>query len=122
VPEKSADPPLLRPTDPETCVPRVWDVAPEQVIRALVPALTTVEPVSVPAASPAPVNEQLVAVAGLLPVFERMSTHVPPVQFTEVALICAVAVNVPNRPNTNPAMAMAAINVIAMRMTVVRSI
>jgi len=37
---------------------------------------------------------------------------------TVVAETCAVLVNDPNRPNTNPAMAMAAMRVMAMRMTV----
>ena len=34
---------------------------------------------------------------------------------------CAELVNDPNRPNTNPAMAMAAMRVMAMRMTVART-
>jgi len=36
-------------------------------------------------------------------------------------LTCAELVNDPNRPKTNPAMAMAAISVIAMRITVART-
>ena len=51
--------------------------------------------------------------------------HVPPDlgQVTVDASIVSVAelVNVPKRPNTKPATAMAAINVIAMRMTVART-
>ena len=39
-------------------------------------------------------------------------------QLATLADICAVLVKVPNRPNTNPAMAMAAMRVMAMRMTV----
>ena len=35
-----------------------------------------------------------------------------------MALTCAVDVKVPNRPKTKPAMAMAAMRVMAMRMTV----
>jgi hypothetical protein len=35
-----------------------------------------------------------------------------------VAVTCALEVNEPNRPNTNPAIAMAAIRVMAMSMTV----
>jgi hypothetical protein len=35
-----------------------------------------------------------------------------------VALTCAELVKLPNRPNTNPAIAMAAMSVMAMRMTV----
>ncbi len=38
-----------------------------------------------------------------------------------LALTLAELVNDPNRPNTNPAMAMAAMSVIAMRITVART-
>jgi len=38
-----------------------------------------------------------------------------------VAEICAELVNDPKRPNTNPAMAMAAMSVIAIRITVART-
>jgi len=40
------------------------------------------------------------------------------VRFVTLALTCAELVNDPNRPNTNPAIAMAAMRVMAMRMTV----
>jgi hypothetical protein len=39
-------------------------------------------------------------------------------QVTTTADTCAELVNDPNRPNTNPAIAMAAMSVMAMRMTV----
>ena len=44
----------------------------------------------------------------------------PPVHDTEEIETCAVLVNEPNSPNTNPAMATAAMRVMAMRMTVAR--
>ncbi len=40
---------------------------------------------------------------------------------TTLADTCAELVNEPNRPNTKPAMAMAAMRVMAMRMTVART-
>ena len=54
------------------------------------------------------------------PVFSMVivPTQVDPVRTAEVAEICAVLVKDPNRPNTNPAIAIAAMSVIAMRMTV----
>ncbi len=58
-----------------------------------------------------------------VPPLNRESVQVPcaPVPAEHVvtdAVTCAVLVNDPNRPNTNPAMAMAAMRVIAMRITV----
>jgi len=50
------------------------------------------------------------AAAAVFPTTAVMSTALP--------LTCAVLVNDPKRPNTNPATAMAAMRVIAMRMTV----
>jgi len=62
----------------------------------------------------------------LVPVFVRTTTHwllfaavpVPAVHLLTCAETCAELVNDPKRPNTNPAMAIAAISVIAMRITV----
>ena len=42
-------------------------------------------------------------------------------QVTTTALTCAELVNDPKRPNTNPAMAMAAMSVIAISITVART-
>jgi hypothetical protein len=57
-----------------------------------------------------------------VPVFMRVSVHttvgVTVVHWVVWALTVAVLVNDPNRPNTNPAIATAAMSVIAMRMTV----
>ena len=47
-----------------------------------------------------------------------MHTSDDPVQDVTCALTCAELVNDPKRPNTNPAMAMAAMSVIAIRITV----
>ena len=54
--------------------------------------------------------------------FTKETIHVPPLalQFDEDIEICAVLVNDPKRPKTNPAMATAAMSVIAIRMTVAR--
>ena len=54
-----------------------------------------------------------------VPVLLKLTTHVPAEPMHEaVAVTWALDVNDPNRPNTNPAMAMAAMSVIAMRITV----
>jgi len=54
------------------------------------------------------------------PVFWTFTVQEPPAseQVTATAETCAELVNDPNRPNTNPAMAIAAIRVMAIRMTV----
>ena len=55
-----------------------------------------------------------------VPVLVKVTMQVSdvPVQDVTCALTCAELVNEPKRPNTNPAMAMAAMRVMAMRMTV----
>jgi len=55
-----------------------------------------------------------------VPVLVRvtMQSSPPTLQLVTEALTCAELVNDPNRPKTNPAMAMAAMRVMAMRMTV----
>lgn len=55
-----------------------------------------------------------------VPVLLRFTVHVPdaPAVHEAVAVTWALDVNDPKRPNTNPAMAMAAMSVMAMRMTV----
>ena len=58
-----------------------------------------------------------------VPVLLTLTVHVVPAAdapalHVAVAVTCALDVNDPNRPNTKPAMAMAAMRVIAMRMTV----
>jgi hypothetical protein len=82
------------------------------------------------------VNETLSTVVADVPVLVRTSwsvpdeveqvaanvpTVLPPGRFTTEALTCAELVNVPKRPKTKPATAMAAMSVIAMRMTVART-
>jgi hypothetical protein len=58
-----------------------------------------------------------------VPVFCRVRTQLRPLteQVTEIACTVAELVKVPKRPNTKPATAMAAMRVIAMRMTVART-
>jgi hypothetical protein len=66
-----------------------------------------------------------------VPVFVSLTLHwlllavgaaaLPAVQVKTCALTCAELVNDPNRPKTNPAMAMAAMSVIAIRITVART-
>ena len=85
-------------------------------------------PVSVDAAAVPPTCMlQPVAATFEVPVFLKVTMHtllpecepvVPAVQDCTCALTCAELVNDPNRPNTNPAMAMAAMSVIAIRITV----
>ena len=69
--------------------------------------------------------EQVVACTFEVPVLVRVTRHV---SFPAAALhavtcadTCAELVNDPNRPNTNPAMAMAAMRVMAISMTVART-
>jgi len=63
----------------------------------------------------------------LVPVFLRMTRQLPFValkfdlQLVTWAVTCAELVNDPKRPNTNPAIAIAAMRVIAMRITVART-
>jgi hypothetical protein len=80
----------------------------------------------VPVPPELPVKEQDVTVVAAFPVLLRVSVQVGVVltrpQVADVTLTRAEAVNDPNRPKTNPAMATAAMSVIAMRMTVGRSI
>ena len=77
----------------------------------------------VPAAGPAPLSD-----VAPDPVLSTVIVHVPTpasgtVHTTVDELIESVAelVNVPNRPKTNPATAMAAMSVMAMRMTVAKT-
>ncbi len=86
----------------------------------------SVEPESTPAPPPLPVHEQPVRVVAELPVLERVKIHLavpctPAVQLAEVTATVAVLVNDPKRPKTKPAMAMAAMSVIAIRITVART-
>ena len=64
-----------------------------------------------------------VTVVAAVPVLESVTVHdgavlIAPEAHVAVPDTLAVDVNDPNRPNTNPAMAMAAMSVMAMRMTV----
>ena len=69
--------------------------------------------------APPKVIEALRTLVFAVPVLLRVTTQVPPVaEDVAVAVTWALDVNDPNRPNTNPAMAMAAMRVMAMRMTV----
>jgi len=81
-------------------------------------------PFTVPVvAAPLMFMEHVVAATLLVPVFVSITLQLsPPVLSWWHRLTwpetCAELVNEPNRPNTNPAMAMAAMRVMAMRMTV----
>ncbi len=75
--------------------------------------------------APPYVAEHTVPVAVLaVPEFcmTRTIVELPAEDVPTDAVTCAELVNDPNRPNTNPAMAMAAMRVMAMRMTVGRCI
>jgi len=71
-------------------------------------------------ATPPTWTEQPVTATFEVPVLVNttMQVSVVPVQDVTCALTCAELVNDPNRPKTNPAMATAAMRVMAMRMTV----
>jgi hypothetical protein len=66
--------------------------------------------------------EQAVTRVLELPVLEtarvQAGTVAEPIQLVTLALTCGVLVNDPKRPKTKPATAMAAMSMIAMRMTV----
>ena len=90
----------------------------------LVPA-TTVPRAAVPVAAAPPCWMEQPAIAVLdVPVLVSVTTHSASVasaaleHSVTVALTAAELVNDPNRPNTNPAMAIAAMRVMAIRMTV----
>ncbi len=83
------------------------------------------EPVTAPVCvTPATCTEQPVTAVFPLPVFEALRVQTPGlarVHETTLALMRAELVNDPKRPNTNPAMAIAAMSVIAIRITVART-
>jgi len=85
-------------------VPTVW----AKVDVALIPAMWTLHPVTATLE---------------VPVFLRTMVHtsVVPTHVVTCPLTCAELVNDPNRPKTNPAIAMAAIRVMAIRITVART-
>jgi len=94
-------------------------IAPE-----LLAPMVRLAPVGVPVTAVPPIwILQLVTATFEVPVFVKFTMQmslVAPAALHDVtcALTCAELVNDPKRPKTNPAMAMAAIRVIAMRMTV----
>jgi len=97
----------------------------------VVPALTAVVPVTAPAcATPATWMEQAVNAAFDVPELVAESVQIifeapapPPLLVHELTrmLTCAELVNDPKRPNTNPAIAMAAMRVMAIRITVAKT-
>jgi len=111
------DPWAVEPTTPPTTPAAIAQVCPTDP-----PPAVTAAAVRVPlVATPAIWTLHAVGVAFEDPVFWRFTMQVAGaalVQVTETAETCAELVNDPNRPNTNPAMAIAAMSVIAMRMTV----
>jgi hypothetical protein len=118
--------PLLIVNEPPAADPRVGPAAVTHVSPVLgVPAMTVdhaLVPVPV-VATPATESVQEVGVALAVPVFCSVTVHVlvATEHVTSVALTCAELVNDPKRPKTNPATAMAAMSVIAMRITVART-
>jgi len=131
-PENGTEAPLLRANWPIACEPtvcasvavacrHVTDIDP---LAGIVPVGAALhETATPPICSLPPVTATLdvpvlvsVTVHWLL--FATVVPAVPAVHFVTCADTCAELVNDPNRPNTNPAMAMAAMRVMAMRMTV----
>ena len=118
------DAPLDMVKDPRACDPTTPPPPDARVHVSAIgppPAVTTATDV-VPAVETPPICMlQAVGVALDDPVFWRDTAQLAAAvvwQVTRTAETCAELVNDPNRPNTNPAMAMAAMRVIAMRMTV----
>ena len=118
--------PLLIENEPTVDAPTVdtitWAAGRVHVIAIpAVPALMVGPPVTVPAIGAPPslmLHERTFTL--LVPMLVKVTMQSLPA--TEQVVTCpetwAELVNDPNRPKTNPAMAMAAIRVIAMRMTV----
>ena len=108
--------------------PTAWDPATEWTAAtvqvnpvAVCPAGKEVVPPMVPASAvPWSWTEHAFATAFEVPVLVSVRVHFRPDTEHEVtwALTCAELVNDPKRPKTNPAIAIAAMRVIAMRMTV----
>ena len=109
-PEVAAKPPVAV---QDTCV-----VAPDVSVVAATPQVpTALMPPYVSENPPAPATVAVLAV----PVFDSETLHTGGDTFVHVTTLadtCAVLVNDPKRPKTNPAMATAAMSVMAMRMTV----
>ena len=96
------------------------------VIGVVVPAVRVTGTPVIAGAQVTPPNVRVIPLALVLdvPVFWKLAVPVGPAPEARAGRIaCTVAelVNDPNRPNTNPATAMAAMRVIAMRMAVART-
>jgi len=131
-PENGTCPPLDMATDPVKDSPANEAVAiPAQVptpvmvrVTEATPAVTVVAVMPGAQVVPPQVRVMLFAIEFDVPVFSTAIVPVGPaasVPWTRLVLIVetlAVLVNDPNRPKTNPAIAMAAMRVMAMRMTV----
>jgi len=117
----------IEPTAREPTTPPTVAVVGEQVNdTAAPPAVTTAFAVVrvLTAFFPAMETVQLVADALDVPVLVRLTVHVAGLAVTHDttrAVTVAELVNDPNRPNTKPATAMAAMRVMAMRMIVART-
>jgi len=108
--------------DPTAALAGMFATGRVHVYVPLVPAWTAVAAGKTADTTAAPLSFTVHELGVALDVPELVKTTVQtPVALTHVVtcpLTCAELVNDPNRPNTNPAMAMAAMRVIAMRMTV----
>jgi len=127
---------LLTETEPTASDPSAGSVrVAAEVVQTtpvtVVPAVTAVVPVTAPVcATPATWIEQAVNAAFDVPELVAESVQIifdapapPPLLVQEVTcmLTCAELVNDPNRPKTNPAMAMAAMRVMAISITVAKT-
>ena len=115
-------PPLAKVTDMVNVPPVAAAPVPKVHVSALLPTVTPVKLViAIDTGVPVKVIVALLTVVAALPVFDKVTVQVVVVVVTgheAVPVTLAPEVNDPNRPNTNPAMAMAAMSVMAMRMTV----
>ena len=96
----------------------VHDVSQVYVVDPIPTLLGLVTVSAVAVAHDPPANVALVTDVAAVPVLLNVTAHDDPEVQVAVPDTLAVDVNDPNRPNTNPAMAIAAMSVMAMRMTV----
>jgi len=125
VPVKGTDAPLLVLIAPvtKTPAPASWAV-PVQVTAVVIPAVRVTLPVVTAYVTPPYVMLHDSALVLELPELLALRTHISSTlkeQLVTLAETLAELVNDPKRPKTNPAMAMAAMSVIAIRITVART-
>ena len=119
VPEIGTEPPLAKLTVIVNEPPVAAPVTVHDQVNELLPTVTAEGFVTAHVSGlPVTVIVALLTVVPALPELDKTTVQLPAVVQLADPVTLAPDVNDPNRPNTNPAMAMAAMRVIAMRMTV----